>query len=490
MPSDEPKASNVTHGEVSGSLLRRVLVNTGALSGSSLWRIGISFLLQLLIARILGIQALGIYTVALAFLNVGQVVSELGLPSLLTRDLAAKPGQRRTYFMVSLRVQTVAALFVWAGIIILAFALPYEASVRIALILIGSSLPFYAVTSASETLFRAAERMELVLAVEASVNLLIMIISVVILLTYPSVQLLIGVLVVTQVMSAMICLLILVRTRLVRGEQESVHISLLPLWHQSRTFFALAIAEVLQQRLDILLLSVVAGPIVTGIYSAAYNLVRVAVKLVQSYWQALYPTLSRLYSEQVRRHTLLSETSFRYGLMLMLLAASLVTISAPELIRLIYTAEYAESAQVLKWLIWTSPALFVESYAVIQFMVQNRQRLGLAVIAVNLLIVIVLLPVLSTQYGATGASLASLTAVAIGAITGLALLHGRGQIVNIIQTTMLWAIAVGITLLSTAIPVHWLFKCALALILIPELYLGIRAIRIRELLRLQTAFRS
>ena len=77
---------------------RRVLVNTGALTSASLYRILTSFVLQLLIARILGVEGLGHYTIAMAYLNVSQVISELGLPALLVRDLAQAPTRRRSTF--------------------------------------------------------------------------------------------------------------------------------------------------------------------------------------------------------------------------------------------------------------------------------------------------------------------------------------------------------------------------------------------------------
>lgn len=79
---------------------RRVLVNTGALTSASLYRIGTSFVLQLLIARNLGIEGLGHYTIAMAYLNVSQVISELGLPALLVHDLHRHRGAGAVLFVL------------------------------------------------------------------------------------------------------------------------------------------------------------------------------------------------------------------------------------------------------------------------------------------------------------------------------------------------------------------------------------------------------
>lgn len=72
-------------------IANRVLLNTGVLIGSSLWRILISFGLQVLIAYRLGVQGFGQYTAILAYLNVCQVLYELGLPQLLVRYLSQQP---------------------------------------------------------------------------------------------------------------------------------------------------------------------------------------------------------------------------------------------------------------------------------------------------------------------------------------------------------------------------------------------------------------
>lgn len=450
--------------EESGSLTRRVLLNTGSLSGSSLWRIGISFLLQLLIARIIGVQALGVYTVALAYLNVGQVMSELGLPALYSRDLAGSPHHRRAYYVAALRVQIAAAFVIWAGFIALTFVLPYGLNERIALNLIGASLPFYAVTSASQTIFRASERMELVLFVEGFINLLILAISLVVLLTAPRVDLLITVLVVTQAISAIICVITVRQTGLLAQPQEHLNVGIRRLWASTSTFFGLSIAEVLQQRMDILLLSVVAGPAVTGIYSAAYNLVRVVVKLVQSFWQALYPTFSRLYHQQSPTYAQLSELSLRYGLLALFLCATIVTAMATTLIRVVYSAQYDETAVVLQWLIWVSPVLFIESYAVVQLMVQGRPRLSLGIILLNLVVLLVTLPWLASQLGAVGAAIASLVAVISGAAFGLVLLQRvaipcRLRLIN--SLVLVVAIA---TSFALYLPVNWPLRTILSAI--------------------------
>ena len=460
--SDAPVEHDIYPAEGAQPLGKRVLINTGALTSSSLWRIGVSFVLQLLIARVLGVRALGVYTVALAYLNVGQVVSELGLPALLTRDLASRPRQRRAYFRASLRFQAVASLAVWTGLAALAVLLPYGAEARWALILIGASLPLYAVTSAAETQFRAAERMELVMGVEMFVNLLILLVSVALLVSGATVMPLIGVLVVTQAASAVTCAIILRQAHIFAPPQDTVEVRALALWRRTAAFFWLSIVEVLQQRLDILLLSIVAGPTVTGVYSAAYNLVRVVIKLIQSYWQALYPTFSRIYIRSDERYQTLSDLSLRYGLLVLLPTAAITSGVSEELTRLIYTNAYDASAPVLRWLIWIAPVVFVESFAGTQLLVHRRPRHSIAVAGANLAALLAALPLLAGYWGATGAAWASLLAASAGAIVGWAFLRSHGFQFNNGEVARMAVAAIVAVLLAAQLPVDWIVGAGIA----------------------------
>ena len=230
------------------------------------------------------------------------------------------------------------------------------------------------------------------------------------------------------------------------------------MWQRTSPFFVLSIAEVFQQRLDILLLSVIAGPTITGIYSAAYNLVRVIVKLIQSVWQALYPTLSRLHHELSPQYQVLSDLSLRFGLIVLLPCAALVSGVAPELIRLIYSAEYASSAPVLQWLIWITPLLFVETFAVTLLMVQGHPQHALAVIATHVVALLIALPALAAWNGAVGAAWAALFAALAGAAAGLALLRRLSIPFSLHKVAWMAAAALAAALLAALLPVHWLLR--------------------------------
>jgi O-antigen/teichoic acid export membrane protein len=398
---------------------RRILVNTSALTISNLWRIVISFGLQVLIARQLGVEASGQYTIVLAYLNVCQVLSELGLPALLVRDLAQRPAQRRSYFYLALWMQGVASLVIWGVLAVTVLWLPLSPATRLLLWVVGASLPFYAVTSVTQTLFQAGERLEFILGIEVLINTSILLCSAVSLWLGYGILQLIAVLVVTQALSALFGVWLVRDSTLLAAPQEPLAANVRRLRQQATPFYGLAIADVLLQRTDILLLSVIGGETVTGIYGLAYQFIRVILKLVQSFWKALYPTFSRLYSQVRSQYERLAGLSLALSVFALLMAAALGTNTAQPLLHLLFGARYLPTVPVFQVLLWSTPFFLLESYVSVILLVEQRPRISLMISALHLLALVILLPPLAWSGGASGAAWAVLCAVALSALFSL-----------------------------------------------------------------------
>ncbi len=434
---------------------RRILVNTGAAASSNLWRIAVTFVLTLLIARKLGLEGLGQYTSALAYLNVCQVLGELGLPGLLVRDLAQMPSQRRGYFRIALTIQIVAGLAIWGVLIVLSLIFPLSSVAVKALWLVGASLPFYAITSVTQTFFQAGERIELVMGVEILINTLILIISVAWLWLGSDVPQLVGVMVWTQMISAALGLFLLQRSRLLAGPQEPVALRLTALRQRLTPFYGLALADVLLQRVDILLLSVVGGATLIGVYSAAYNLVRVALKLVQSFWKALYPTLSRLHNQNRMQYIRLANLSLYYTLLLLLPCTVLGAGAAQAILHLVYGHSADLTGPVFQILIWSVPVFLIESYAVILFMVEQRPVQSLLITGLHVVTIALLLPLLTLVLQTTGAAWSAVLAGGVGAVGSVLLLYRLGMPIALPGIWKIFVATLAAGLVSFLLPGPW-----------------------------------
>ena len=417
------------------SLRGRVLVNTGALASANLWRIVVSFLVQLLVARILGLEALGQYTVAMAYLNISQVLCEMGLPLWMVRELAQTPQLRRAYLQRGALLQVGAALLLWALLAAVTTLLPYPPTTRAAIFWVGASLPLFAITSATATIFQAAERMELAFVIEFTTNLLILLVSVWLLWQQHNVADLLLVVVGAQGVGMLLALVLLRANRLLAAPQQAATLSPAAMLQGASPFFGLSLTDVLLQRLDILLLSLFGNALLLGAYSAAYNLVRVAVKLLQSIWRGIYPTLARLYPSAPAQALRAASRLFYVGFALCTVGALLVSGWATSILHLVYGVDSAamesigsnltgyDSAPVLAWLIWQAPLFFLELYATTWLLIIMRARAALGVALIHVLLLVLLLPLGAAYAGAIGAAWGTIAAQGVAAAVSLWLIR-------------------------------------------------------------------
>jgi O-antigen/teichoic acid export membrane protein len=194
-------------------------------------------------------------------------------------------------------------------------------------------------------------------------------------------------------------------------------------------FFGLSLTDVLLQRLDILLLSLVGDPRLLGSYSAAYNLVRVVIKLLQSLWRGVYPTLARLQMTTPSRAAHLAQRLLIGGGLVCVAGAAVGSLIAAPVLRLVYGVADAEAAAALAWLVWQGPLFFVETYAITWLAVVGQARTALWVSLLHVVLLGMLLPLGARVWGVVGAAWGTLVAQGAGALAGWRL-RGRGPAVD------------------------------------------------------------
>lgn len=395
----------------------------GALASANLWRILVSFLVQTLVARRLGFDAVGQYTVAMAFLNICQVLCEMGLPLWMVRELAHAPQLRRAYFRHALLLEISSALLLWVILAALLPLLPYPQETLTAIFWVGASLPLFAVSSATATIFQAAERLDFIFVADFVTNLLILLLSLWLLWQRRGVAELLLVVVLSQGIGMFVALAILFTRRLFSAPQTNAPLNLRSVVKGVSPFFGLSLTDVLLQRLDILLLSFFGGARLLGAYSAAYNLVRAAIKLLQSVWRGIYPTLARLHPTSPAQANKLASRLLYLGFTLCVLGALMVNLLTGPILHLVYGANGGAEggadigivAIVLSWLVWQAPLYFLELYATTWLMVIVRAGAAFGLALLHVLLLTLLLPIGASFAGVVGAAWGTVASQAIAA---------------------------------------------------------------------------
>jgi len=436
---------------------RRLVVNTSSLAAASFWRIFVSFALQLLVARQLDVAALGVFALMLAWLQIAQVTSEAGLTQWLAREGAAHPERRAALLRHTLPIQVVASLGVGMALVALAWLLPDFLPPLPVVAVAALSLPFYAVMSAALAYFESAEAFERVFTVDVATNTLLLVANAALLLAGAPLWTLFLALTLCQLFSAALALWMVWQSRPDNSAAEMPPLQWRATLRSGTPFFTVALADVVQQRADLLLLGALSTPEVTGIYAAAVSIVRVVIKIVQAYWRALFPTLGRLFRPALESGAPGSDSGgaengerlFALALRLALIAtigvAVFTTPLADRLALLLFGADFAPAGGVLALLIWSAPLYAWETASITRLMAVRASRAAVSVTLAHLLLLLLLLPLLGWRYGAQGAAAATVVAAAGGALVGFWLLRQW----NDLQTVGVLLRSVGCALVAT-----------------------------------------
>ncbi len=395
---------------------RSVARNTLFLSLAQGIRIVLGFVLILYIANVYGVVWQGKFSILLAFLNIFQVMASFGLPRLITREVARDHAASSRYFWAGLAGQG-ATTIVFAVIMFVVVGLtPYPADTRAMLQLAILTLPLFTVYSVAAALLRAFERMQYLAYAEVLSSVAQVILAITVLARFDNVMALAVIRIGGLSLAALLVAAVVWRMRMVGRPQIDLRFSG-RLLRQSADFFGMAAFDSVLQRMDVLILSIVAGESAAGIYDAAFQLIKVIMTLVMSFTDALYPVLSRLFVQSRQRFSLAIGKSLQYGLVALLPLAAGMTVLAPQIISLLYRRpEYEPAAAVLAVASWAMIAYFVQMVLTRALMAGDRTRVSLWTTGLMVAAGAVLISGLSFSWGAVGTALGVGLMYTLGAV--------------------------------------------------------------------------
>ncbi len=395
---------------------RTVARNTLFLSAAQGIRIILALALILYIANFYGPTWQGKFSILLAFLNIFQVMATFGLPRLVTRNVARDYEQSNHYYWAGLAAQGLTTLAVMAVMVGVVAVMPYPEDTKWMLWVAVLALPLFTLYSLAGALLRAIERMQYLVYAEM-LSATAQLVTAILLLSMGGGVIVLAVIRVAGIgLAALMVTLAVLHLRLVRRPQWDFAFAR-ALLRESLDFFGMAVFDALTQRLDVLVLSVLAGEAATGVYDAAFQLIKVVMTLILSFTDAVYPAISRLFAHDRAAFQSALRKYLKWGLAALLPVAAGLTLLAPFIIRLLYRRQgYGDAVQVLQILAWAILAYFIYIFLSRALMAGNRQRAAFAVTAIMVAVGLALLAAGVSLWGATGAAIGLLTMYAFGAL--------------------------------------------------------------------------
>jgi O-antigen/teichoic acid export membrane protein len=355
-------------------------------------------------ANHLGARGFGQYSIIVHYFELFVSLSATAAGILLTRDVARWRRNRNKLFSSGVILVVILAMLAPILLIPIAMAFQYSRETIIGIGCASMGLIPAAVASLYEALFVATEKAEYV-TVGSAIECLVRI------------GISLGLLLFGYGIVEISCVFVLSRTIQLAYYHYVMRRISHHKWDYSRratgrflkrwrVFAAENWMATIYMSLDVIVLSWLAGETAVGLYSAAWRYVRLGGVAARSFTTAVFPTLTRLYTESRETFLKVFRHTFRVMCMIALPVIGAVTVIPDRVVDLLFKKDYAGSAPILQVLIWVLLLEFLNPFLSHVLFSQGRQRYSMYVASIGLVTNSILVTLLVLKFGPVGAALA------------------------------------------------------------------------------------
>ncbi|WP_321421863.1 flippase [uncultured Methanobacterium sp.] len=383
-----------------------IVKNMGFLFISQLITYVIGFFITMYTARYLGTEGFGILSLALSITVIFGVIVDMGLGTLMIREIARDRIFRDKYVSNVSLIKFFLSFLMMGLLILTTNIIGYPPIVKNVIYLIALSVIIYAFVVVLTSVFQAYEKMSYVSA-GAVVNSLVMLVGTAIGIYY-SLDLLYFANI--YVISNLLLLVFTITLYVWKFSLPKLSIKgnfWKPTIKEALPYGIAGIFVTIYYSIDSVMLSIMIGNEVVGIYNAAYKFVFLFLSLYSVYTVAVFPVMSSFYKNSRESLKFAYERSFKYLLILSIPLSIGVTLFANQIILLIYGSDYFASVIALQILIWTIIFLFLNGLSGILLGSSNKQIIVTKITGLSVLLNVALNLVLIPNFSYVGASIAT-----------------------------------------------------------------------------------
>lgn len=364
------------------------------------------------ISRRLGVAPFGVYFLAISLVFIAGRLSFWGLDQLLTREVAKAPNQASRFLSNFMAIRLLMALATLPLLGVVTSWLGYAPATRRIILLLGLTIPFDNVSNILQAVYIAREEMGYLALVSAISGLgRIAAGGVALELGWGLEGVVLGL---VGISAAVLGLnLALVWRRFARPLQA---IDLGFCWRQlviALPFVLMSVFYILDNRIDVVLLSRLGTEQEVGFYGAASTLIGALTLIPFAYRTTILPMMSRLYAQAPEDLSWLYGWSLRILWLLGLPIAVGTTILATPITQFIFGPAFAPAGLILQVLVWSLALLFLNVPNSRLMIVVDRQDMIARFLLITLVTTFILNLVLIPRLGAMGSAVARVVSTAV-----------------------------------------------------------------------------
>ncbi len=394
--------------------LMAALRNLGWLVFDRVFRLGVSFVVTLWLARYLAPELFGVYNYAIAFTALFSVVATFGLQSVVVQYLVDKPDQQNSTLASAFAIQLVGGVIAFVISVLVAFNLVgSEPSVLVAVLLL-STINLFRFSDTIRYYFESRVQSKRIVVTENLVFMLIVLLRIaMILLEFPLIYF-VALLVLEAVLTtlAFLWLFGVHKLKALRFDNSNFLSVLKVAW-----LLALSVgAAMLYMRVDQIMLASLLNQEAVGIYSAAVR--------ISEIWYVFPAVIVGSVFPRIIRELRLDAARANRQLDVLLTAFSIVSVSvgllignySTEIIIFLFGEDYRASASVLSIHVWSSVFVFSGILGSRWLVAMDMQKVLLVSTLIGVVANIAMNYLMIPVYGVEGAAWATLVAQFMSAI--------------------------------------------------------------------------
>lgn len=443
--------------------------NTGWMTGAKILESFISYIIIILISQFLGAEGLGQYSFLFSFVGLIFIFSDLGISTLLVKDLAKEPKKINKYVSNILSLKIVLSTIILALFLLI---IPFigKENLLISLIIVGIYQFTASIFVIPNNILIIKNKGKIISIANITERILSLIGIIIIFSLGGKLIALVGILLITMVIKIIINYLY--AKEYFKYQFSLDFIFLKNILKLSFPFLLIAVFSTIYIQMDTIMLSFIKGDLVVGWYQAGYKLINIIGIFPGILLIFGFPAFARLYHDNKKMTRQLLERILQMGILFIFPAVAGVILLGGRIIEFIYSFQAIEANISFSILIFAEIFIFLTTILGSFIAAVNKQWIFAKIGAVGAIINIILNLLLIPKYSLYGAGIATLiTYVVMFTImtvyTYKKLLHfsflkyllapiiGSGVMYMILRkiliSNLIWLIIIGIVIYSITI---------------------------------------
>ncbi|RCJ32887.1 hypothetical protein A6770_18340 [Nostoc minutum NIES-26] len=327
---------------------RKLLSNSLSVLINRLMQSVATFVLSASIARILGADALGRYLLAFSIYFIFVGIFSAGLKISIVREVAHKADSDNiSFYLVNCSfLQLFLSLFGYIALLIAVTLLPYETDTTIICYIVGAAVIPFSLSNMTEAIFQAQERMHLIALSATPVYVTRLLLMILAMQQGYGLKAVSIIFVASEFLILFVQWFLLIYNRRINWIIDQKFV--VRIFKSSSYFFLIDSVNIINSRIEILIISLVGSEFLVGLYGAVIQLMQPFIIIVDSITSAVYPNLAKSAKLGVEQQKKTSEFIIEVLLSIALPISIGFFFFAGDLLELVYgNPRFREAATVL-----------------------------------------------------------------------------------------------------------------------------------------------